>query len=183
MAALPQARIWEGCVSSSGREQAGAVFRFIDKILLTIANLSLVIMVGVVCWTVWTRYVQKTPVVWGDDITSLTFAWFIFISMAAVHNRRGHVSIDIVTSLLPKPMQAFLDKLGELIVTVFCGYTAYLCIKQTIVAHTMSHTPVLNIPLSYFFASLAIGFGLMAIRSIGYIMGVRPIPLHEMLHQ
>jgi TRAP-type C4-dicarboxylate transport system permease small subunit len=173
----------EECVSSNGREQAEAAFRFIDKILVTIANLSLVIIVGVICWTVWTRYVLRTPVGWGDDITSLTFAWFIFIGMAAVHNRRGHVSIDIVTSTLPPKAQAFFDKLGDVIVAVFCGYTAYLCTQQAIVAHGMSHTPVLDIPLSYFFASLAIGFGLMSIRSVGFLLGVRPIPLHDTLHQ
>lgn len=170
-------------MSSNGRERAEAAFRFIDKILVTIANLSLVIIVGVICWTVWTRYVLRTPVVWSEDITSLTFAWFIFIGMAAVHNRRGHVSIDIVTSALPPRVQAFLDKLGDLIVAAFCAYTAYLCTQQTIVAHGMSRTPVLDIPLSYFFVSLALGFGLMAIRSVGYFLGVRPIPLHETLHQ
>ena len=170
-------------MSSNAREQAEAAFRFIDKILVTIANLSLVIIVGVICWTVWTRYVMKTAVVWGEDITSLTFAWFIFIGMAAVHNRRGHVSIDIVTSTLPKKAQAFLDKLGDVIVAAFCAYTGYLCTQQAIVAHGMSHTPVLDIPLSYFFASLAIGFWLMAIRSVGYLLGVRPIPLHETMHQ
>jgi TRAP-type C4-dicarboxylate transport system permease small subunit len=165
------------------RQQVEDAFRFIDKVLMTVANLSLVIIVLTICWTVWTRYVQRTAVTWGEDITSLTFAWFIFIGMAAVHNRRGHVSIDILTSTFSAKVQAFIDKLGDIIVGAFCGYTAYLCASQAVVSHTMAHTPVLEIPLSYFFASLAIGFTLMCIRSIGFLMGIRPIPLHDPLHE
>jgi len=170
-------------MNATWRERAESAFRFIDKLLMTIANLSLVVIVLTICWTVWTRYVQRTAVTWGEDITSLTFAWFIFIGMAAVHNRRGHVSIDILTSTFPPKVQSFIQKLGDVIVGVFCGYTAYLCGKQMIVSHTMAQTSVLEIPLSYFFASLTLGFALMCIRSFGFLAGVPPIPLHEPLHE
>jgi TRAP-type C4-dicarboxylate transport system permease small subunit len=34
---------------------------------------------------------------------------------------------------------------------------------------------VLELPLSYFFVSLTVGFALMALRSVAYLFGVTPI--------
>jgi TRAP-type C4-dicarboxylate transport system permease small subunit len=155
--------------------RAAVAFRRIDKVLLAITNLALVVIVGTVCWTVWSRYVARSPVVWGEDVTSLAFAWFIFIGMAAVHNRRDHVGIDIVTSALPRRAQRVLTRVADAFVAIFSAYTAYLCGQQAVVSHTMAHSPVLELPLSYFFASLTVGFALMALRSVAYLFGVTPI--------
>lgn len=157
------------------QSQIETVIIWVDKVLLAISNLSLVAILGTICWTVWSRYVMRSPVVWSEDVTSMSFAWFIFIGMAAVHNRRGHVGIDVFTSLLPKTAQAFVEHLGDVFMIVFCSYTAYLCTEQAIVSHATAHTTVLSIPLSYFFASLSIGFGLMALRSLSFVLGVPPI--------
>ena len=154
---------------------AADLFRRLDMVLLAITNLALVVIVVTISWTVWSRYVARTPVVWGDDVTSFAFAWFIFIGMAAVHNRRGHMGIDVVTSLLPPKTQMIVARLGDAFVAIFCAYTAYLCGEQTVVSHNLAHSPVLDLPLSYFFASLTIGFALVALRSAAYVVGVPPI--------
>jgi TRAP-type C4-dicarboxylate transport system permease small subunit len=161
------------------RERGAILFRRIDKILLFVSNIALVVLVATICWTVWSRYVLRTPLPWAEDITSITFGWFIFIGMAAVHDRRGHVSIDIVTSALSPRLQSAIARLGDIIVVIFCAYTAYLCAKQAIVSHATAHTPVLALPLSYLFASLTIGFALMSIRSLGYLAGIAPISMQE----
>jgi TRAP-type C4-dicarboxylate transport system permease small subunit len=166
-------------MDATRRGRAERLFRLIDTVLISITNTALVVIVLTICWTVWTRYVLRTPVVWADDITSLTFAWFIFMGMAAVYNRRGHVSIDIVTSMLPPWLQKVNERAVDIIVGLFCAYTAYLCAVQSVVSNTTAHTPVLELPLSLMFGSMTIGFGLMAIRSVGYLMGVPAIPLNE----
>ena len=156
------------------QNRAGEAFRLIDKALLVIANTAMVVIVLTVCWSVWTRYGARTPMVWAEDVTTLAFAWFIFAALAAVHNRRGHVSIDIVTGMFSSRTQALLARAGDVFIAVFCLYTAFLCIEQTIVSHTKAHTPVLKLPLSYFYASLVVGFALTGLRSVGYALGVGP---------
>lgn len=156
------------------QKRAGEAFRLIDKVLLAIANTAMVVIVLTVCWSVWTRYGARTPMVWAEDVTTLAFAWFIFCAMAAVHNRRGHVSIDIVTGMFPARTQALLARAGDIFVAAFCLYTAFLCAEQMIISHTKAHTPVLKLPLSYFYASLMVGFALTGLRSVGYALGVGP---------
>lgn len=164
---------------SNWRDRVEVAFKYIDKLLLTISNISLLAILLTVFWTVWSRYVMRSPVTWSEDITSTAFAWFIFISMAAVHNRRGHVGIDIFTSYLPDAWQKIVAVFGDVFMVIFCAYTAYLCSLQAIVSHTTAATTVLHIPLSYYFASLSIGFGLMSMRSAGFVFGVNPIPTEE----
>ncbi|PCJ85605.1 MAG: C4-dicarboxylate ABC transporter permease [Hyphomicrobiales bacterium] len=165
--------------AANWRARAEMVFLYIDKALLTISNTALLIILLTIFWTVWSRYVIRSPVAWSEDVTSTSFAWFIFISMAAVYNRRGHVGIDIITSLLPSALQQIVAGLGDVFMVIFCAYTAYLCGLQSVVSHTTAATTVLHIPLSYYFASLTIGFGLMSLRSASFLFGVPPIPREE----
>jgi TRAP-type C4-dicarboxylate transport system permease small subunit len=143
----------------------------VDRLTLAIANLALVVMLVAICWNVISRYVLRSAVSWLEDITSIAFAWFIFIGMVAVHNRRGHISIDVLTSAAPARIQAAIGRAVDIFVACFCLYTAYLCAMQTVVSHGTAHTTVLKIPLSFLFASLALGFFLMALRSLSYAFG------------
>lgn len=163
-------------MSSAGwRARAVTALELVDKLMLTISNLALMVILLTICWTVWSRYVLQAPLTWSEDVTSMSFAWFIFIGMAAVHNRRGHVGLDIFTALMSDRAQLFVQRIGDILMVIICGYIAYLCTLQAIVSHGTAHTTVLAIPLSYFFASLALGFGLMAVRSITFILGVPPV--------
>lgn len=157
------------------RSQVDTLVRWLDRGSLFVANTALVVLLLTICWTVISRYALRSPVSWAEDVTSIAFAWFIFIGMVAVHNRRGHIGLDVFTSALPRVVHAPLAIGADIFVAVFCFYTAYLCALQTYVSHRSAHTTVLEIPLSFFFASLAIGFFLMALRSVTYVFGARAI--------
>jgi TRAP-type C4-dicarboxylate transport system permease small subunit len=159
---------------SSRPERGRRFFRALDSAELFIANTALVIICLTICWNVVSRYMLKTPVAWAEDVTSISFAWFIFIGMVAVHNRRGHISIDIAIGILPDIWRRFIERAVDLFVMVVCAYTAYLCGLQTVVSHTTAQMTVLNVPLSALFASLTLGFALMALRSGFFVLGLRP---------
>ena len=161
------------------RGWAYRLFRAIDRGLVTVANLSLLTILLTICWTVWMRYVMRAPVTWSEDITSTAFAWFIFIAMAAVHYRRDHVGIDVFTSLLPARAQGLVTQFAEGFVVVFCAYAGWLCLLQAVASWGTAATSILRIPISYFFVAMVVGFWLMAIRSVGYLFGVPPIPREE----
>jgi TRAP-type C4-dicarboxylate transport system permease small subunit len=149
------------------------LLRALDRVELIVTNTALVIILVTICWNVVFRYVLASPVSWAEDVTSIAFAWFIFIGMVAVHNRRGHIGIDLVTSLLPDRLRVPLDRGVDAFVVVVCAYTAYLCGQQTVISHYTAQSTVLKIPLSVLFISLAIGFALMALRSACFALGMR----------
>ena len=155
------------------------VYAAIDRGLVTVANLSFVAILGTICWTVWMRYVMRAPVTWSEDVTSTAFAWFIFISMAAVHYRRDHVGIDVFTALLPGRAQAAVARFAEAFMVIFCAYAGWLCWRQAVASWGTAETSILRIPVSVFFVAMVLGFWLMAVRSVGYLCGVPPIPREE----
>jgi TRAP-type C4-dicarboxylate transport system permease small subunit len=157
---------------SSAPVRVKGFLQALDRLELAITNTALVVILVTICWNVVFRYVLKTPVSWAEDVTSIAFAWFIFIGMAAVHNRRGHIGIDLVTSLLPDGPRLFLEKGVDWFVMIVCAYTAYLCGRQTVISHYTAETTVLKIPLSVLFISLTIGFALMALRSACFALGM-----------
>lgn len=169
--------------TSAKRGRAERLFDVIDTILLAVGNTALLVLLVVICWTVIARYVLRTPASWGEDITSIAFAWFIFIAMVPIHNRRGHIGLDIVVSRLPQRAQDAINKAVDLFILVFCAYSAWLCGLQAVISYGTAHTTVLKIPLSFSFASLTIGFGLMGLRSLGYALGARPIPMPSSVEQ
>ena len=162
-----------------GRNRMDLFVRLTDRAALFIANTAMAVILATICWTVISRYILRSPVSWAEDITSIAFAWFIFIGMVAVHNRRGHISLDIFTSALPAWMQQPLARGADIFVAAFCFYTAYLCGLQAYISQGSAHTTVLKIPLSFFFASLAIGFFLVALRTVTYLFGARAIEDRE----
>jgi TRAP-type transport system small permease protein len=139
-----------------------------------LANTAFAVILVTICWTVLSRYVLAAPVAWAEDVTSIAFAWLIFIGAAAVHGRRQHVSVDLLTATLPRRVRRLLDTAVELFVLAFCAYAAWLCAAQAYVSHYQAKTVVLEIPLSVLFAGLTLGFALMALRSLAHLAGTPP---------
>lgn len=156
--------------SGSETGAAGRFFEAVTFLEKVIANSAYVIILATICWNVLSRYVVPTPAAWAEDVTSIAFAWLIFVGAAAAHNKRAHISVDLLTMVLPKPAQRVLAKAVEVFMLVFCTYATYLCAQQTYVSHFKAKTIVLHIPLSVLFAGVTLGFALMALRSAQHLM-------------
>lgn len=61
------------------------------------------------------RYFFSSPIRGDYDISSFMMAMLIAAGLAAVALRRGHISVDVLTTHLPKRVQAGLSVFGELI--------------------------------------------------------------------
>jgi TRAP-type C4-dicarboxylate transport system permease small subunit len=146
----------------------------IESLEQAVMNVSFVIVLGAISWGVLSRYVVPTPATWVEEITSISFAWLIFVGAAEVHRRHQHVSVDLLTSILPAPVQRLLAVLVEAFVVAFCFYVAYLGVLQTIVMHT-SMTSLLRIPLSVSYAGFTLGISLVGLRGVQrLIRSLRP---------
>ena len=55
------------------------------------------------------RYVTKSPATWVEEVSSIAFTCVVFVGAAEVHRRGKHVSVDLVTALLPTQIRGLLD--------------------------------------------------------------------------
>jgi TRAP-type C4-dicarboxylate transport system permease small subunit len=134
--------------------------RHLEEIL---ACFALAIVVLAVCWGVVTRYITAQPANWAGEVAGMGFAWVIFVGAAAGAKRRMHVSIDMLVTALPaalgRPLQWAID-------AFVIGFSLYVSYLGTVFAieNWDNPTPVLRLPMTCVYASVAVGFLLMAIR-------------------
>jgi TRAP-type C4-dicarboxylate transport system permease small subunit len=147
-----------------GKSSGGLLssFESLEQIVMSVA---LVILFGALSWGVVSRYVVPTPATWVEEVTSISFAWLVFVGAAEVHRRKQHVSVDLLTNLLPPVIQRGLALAVEAFVVAYCFYIAYLGFQQTIATHS-STTSMLRIPVSVSYAGFTLGVFLMGLRGL-----------------
>ena len=76
------------------------ILRFIDRvihrILLVIAQVSLVAMVLILTYTVVLRYVFNTGVAWAEEVPRLLVTVFVFIACAMGVRDRLHLCVNVI---------------------------------------------------------------------------------------
>lgn len=137
-----------------------------------VMNIAFVVLLAAVSWGVASRYVVVSPATWVEEVTSIAFAWLIFVGAAELHRQGRHVSVDLITAQMPRPVQVALAAAIELLVVAYCFYASWLGLQQTIASHS-SATSMLRIPLSVAYAGLTLGFLLMALRGIQRLLTAR----------
>lgn len=135
---------------------------------LVIANVSFVILICAIVWGVLSRYVTDQPATWVEEVSGIAFAWTVFVGAAEVQRRRKHVSVDLLTSLLPTQLRLGLEILATCFVAIYCAFLSYLSLRQAIISNA-AHTSMLGIPLSVGYAGPTLGFLCMALRSLQQI--------------
>lgn len=128
-----------------------------------IACTAMAVVVGSVGWGVFTRYVTAQAATWSAEIAAVAFCWMIFLGSAAAFKRGLHVSIDMLTGILPPPLRRGIAVAVDLLVLGFLAWVSQLAISFTIDSWD-TPMPSLRWPYSIHYAGAALGFVLMTLR-------------------
>ena len=98
------------------------VNRWTHRVLLIIAEISLIAMVLIVTLAVTLRYVFNTGLGWAEEVPRLLVTLFAFIAMAMGVRDHSHIGVNFIYNLFPKNggIRKFLDKFADFIV-LLCG--------------------------------------------------------------
>ena len=93
--------------------------KVLNKILNVLAGVSLLAMVVLTCWQVFTRYVLKNPSSWSEELVSYLFAWASLLGASLITGERGHMNIPVIVERMSGKMHKFFGIIGELIAFAF----------------------------------------------------------------
>jgi len=127
-----------------------------------IACLALCVVVFSVSYGVITRYFTATSATWATELASLSFTWVVFLGAAGAMRHNMHVSIDVVTRLMPTRLAQIVAWAIDLLVLAFLAYTTYLAVLISVEANHRP-SPVLRISYSWVYLAVVLGFGSMLI--------------------
>lgn len=134
-----------------------------------VGGVFLTITTLVVILNVLLRYFFNTGLFWVEEVATTAFVWSVFVGCAAAYKRGMHIGIDVVTSLLPKSFQPFIEVIVHLLMIVINGYIFYLSIVFA-KASSIKTTPVLDISSAWVSSAICVGFALMTFHAIRYFL-------------
>ena len=121
-----------------------------------VAFISMSLIVAAVFLQIFFRYVIQSPLFWSEEFAKFMFPWLTFAGAALAVKVSGHISINYFVDRLPKKMQHIINRIGEILSSIFCVlvvlYTIPLAESQKNVNST-----ALAIPLNYFSLSIVVG--------------------------
>ncbi len=80
-----------------------------------ITSMLIIPLLGVVIYEVFMRYGFNSPTVWGFEATAFLYGMHYMFGLAYTDVHKGHVQVDIFTSLASKKVQAALRVLTTLV--------------------------------------------------------------------
>ena len=158
-----------------------AVRRQLSALMMPLEVLSallMIVIIGLLLTAVLTRYVFSQPLVWVDEIVSLSFIWVTMIGAALAMHRNEHLRLTIVVEQLPKAWRPYVQGFALASVGAFLIALIPYALEYT-QEEWVIRTPALDMPNAFRVA--AIPFGLTAMLAVVLTYASKTIPMRPLL--
>lgn len=120
-------------------------YRVIHEIVEILGSYMMGIMVALVAYQVFGRYVLKQTPAWTEETVLLCLTTFGFLSIATGFIHGSHLSVDILDAHLPPRIRFVLDRLNQLLVIGFGFFLLVYGYRFTVLTWS-SRLPVTGLP-------------------------------------
>ncbi|WP_019174104.1 TRAP transporter small permease [Brevibacterium ravenspurgense] len=153
-------------------EKRSKSYRWLIK---TYRATSWVLITGVfvtVMLQVITRYVLKSPLSWTEESARLLLVWLTFTAAGYVSSRRAHISVDIITTVLPKKLSEAIGVFADImsIASSIIMLIAGIMLVKIVMPVTL---PATGLPTYLLYSAAVVGFAIMLVHTaIGLYLGL-----------
>lgn len=137
------------------------------EVILSAGFLSVTVLVVIL--NVALRYLFRSGLFWVEEVATTCFIWSIFIGAAAAYKHKMHIGIDLVTKLFPEKARELVSIIINMLMFLINGYITYLSVLF-IRANSLKRTPVLDIPAVYVNLAITVGFGIMTLYALRFVI-------------
>lgn len=122
----------------------------------------LLVMIVTVLANVFFRYVLHKPLIWGDEVASLSFIWMAMLGAALAVDRHEHMRLTVFLPLLPERVARVAEIAGQVLVCVLLLRLLPVAVEYAY-EESFVTSPALQIPMSWRASAIPAGIGLMAV--------------------
>jgi TRAP-type C4-dicarboxylate transport system permease small subunit len=141
------------------------LYRTLLKLEAILAALFLMLMVGLIFLGGVARMMHM-PLNWTIDLATCFFAWACFLCADIAWRSDTLMSIDIMSSRVPPPMQKALTYCNYLIISGFLIYLIYTGVILAYVSSARSFQGIPGVSYSWVTMSLPVGSALLLITTL-----------------
>ena len=142
-----------------------ALYSKLLRLEAVLAGIFLVLMVALV-FTGGVARLMRHPLNWTIDLATCCFAWATFLCADIAWRRDDLMSIDLLASRAPPPVQRALTYCNYLIISAFLVYVIYTGILLSYVSRARSFQGIPDVSYSWVTMSLPVGGGLLLITTL-----------------
>jgi len=142
-----------------------ALYSKLLRLEAVLAGIFLVLMV-VLVFTGGIARLMRHPLNWTIDLATCFFAWATFLCADIAWRRDALMSINLVTSRAPPPVQRALTYCNYLIICAFLVYLIYTGILLSYVSRARSFQGIPEVSYSWVTMSLPVGGVLLLITTL-----------------
>jgi tripartite ATP-independent transporter DctM subunit len=128
----------------------------LSAILLSV--IVLMLLTGVV-----SRYAFSLPIVWIDEVVSISFLWLAMLGTAIAMHRNEHLRLTLFLQMMPERMRGFVHAVALVAIAAFLIALIHPAIEYAQDEWFVT-SPALNIPNAYRVSALA--FGMLAMLGV-----------------
>jgi len=103
----------------------GRALAFINRLIVVLSSIALVVASLVLTYSVASRYFLHLSTDWQDELSVFLIVGAVFMSSAAIQERRGHVAIEAITGLLPAGVNRVRQILIDGVSLAFCAFFSW----------------------------------------------------------
>lgn len=92
----------------------------LNIVIGSITAVGLLVLIALVVWEVFLRYVLNAPTTWGNELITYLFAGYILLGGGYTLLHRDHVAMDVIYAQLSPRKKAILDILTAAFVLIYC---------------------------------------------------------------
>ena len=143
-----------------GEERLARIGR---RLMWPVEAISAALVVVIVCLLlagVASRYVFAKPVIWIDEVVSISFLWVALLGSAIAVHRNEHLRLTAVLVRMPAAWQGYVRAAALAAMAVFLAAMVPPAIEY-VKSESFVMSPALNIPNSYRVSALPAGIVLM----------------------
>lgn len=135
-----------------------------ERYLLLVFYTLIVAVIGI---EVFRRFVLSFSSVWGEEIARFGFIYLTWIGASAGVKNRSHIRIDLLYSLVPERIHAFLYIFADLATMVFAVIAFYYSLIPIMTSLEFdSVTDGLRISRTFFLIAVPLGFAMTMVRLV-----------------
>ncbi|HTD03707.1 TRAP transporter small permease [Undibacterium sp.] len=147
----------------------------LNRINLAIVRVSMAAMLFtalILTYSVVVRYFFKVPTDWQDEASVFLLIGVTFFSAAYVQSHRGHIGIEVLSSLLP----AFINRLRLILVDILSfAFCAFFCWKSWTLFHEawvdgQTTSSTLAPPLWIPYSMMSLGMTLLSLQILVQVL-------------
>ena len=139
--------------------------RNLDEI---ICGSALVLMIILVIFNVFSRYLFNFSISWAEEVATICFVWSVFMGASATYKNRLDMGIDFFVAKVPEAFKPLINIIIRGVLLAINGYIFVMAIVFTKIAWAKP-TAVLGVSSSVFNTALVVGFGFITFYTLRFL--------------